>query len=701
MAEEKYGQRSNEDLNALYRDADDCDKEIFAEMRSNLLLISGDHYNKFRSSFYRRVRDSRELTEEQKLRLTKNHTQKIVKTYVNNIISMAPGVGFEPKNANELQDQKAAELHHAVWRDACDKYHIESERVDDWCDDFVGIGEVAVKIIWDPNAGTVAGYHQMVSEDGIAQVDEAGNPVPDMSRPVMSGAFIFEDIYGFNLLRAPEAKSMSESPYLILRKMVDVKVLKGQFPDKEKEIQGSIDETMTVFDTNKNQFVKAGKQAMVTEFYFRPCMEFPRGYFYIKVKETILAEGELPGGIFPIVVRQLEKIQTTPRGRSIVKTMRPYQIEINRAASKIAEHQITLGDDKLLIQNNTKISEGVALPGVRSVNYTGMEPKVLAGRDGSQYLAYMQAQIVEMYQVLGVMEDSAENQNGQLDPYTMLFRAASQKKRFQRYIRRFEAFLCDVARTYLALAKLYLPEDAVIRAIGKPEVVNISEFKNSNDLSYEIIVEAQAEDIETKMGKQLVLNHALQYVGQKMSPDDIGKLMRQMPYANFDASFDDFTMNYDAATNLILSLERGETPYLNQADDFVYLAKRLVSRTRQADFKFLPEPIKAAFDQTIAACNQAEAKRAIQLQRLQSGFIPTGGFMAKCDLYVADPADPTKTKRMSFPSQSLEWLMQQIEAQGVSLDALQAAGPAVQAGVGAAMPENSPAPSQGQMTAPA
>ncbi len=33
----------------------------------------------------------------------------------------------------------------------------------------------------------------------------------------------------------------------------------------------------------------------------------------------------------------------------LVKQLRPYQEEINRAASKIAEHQRTLGDDRLLL----------------------------------------------------------------------------------------------------------------------------------------------------------------------------------------------------------------------------------------------------------------------------------------------------------------------------------------------------------------
>src|SRR5271166_1967332 len=98
-------------LNALYRDGDSVDQEVLAEYRSNLLLIAGEHYNRRQSSFYRRIRDSRELSQEQKMRLTKNHIQKIVKTYVNNILSADPNVGFTPKEESSIQNQKQAQMH--------------------------------------------------------------------------------------------------------------------------------------------------------------------------------------------------------------------------------------------------------------------------------------------------------------------------------------------------------------------------------------------------------------------------------------------------------------------------------------------------------------------------------------------------------------------------------------------------------------
>ena len=72
-----YKKPNISELNQYYLDAESADQSIFADMRSNLLLVSGDHYNKSQSSFHKRLRDNKEVSQEQKLRLTKNHIQNI------------------------------------------------------------------------------------------------------------------------------------------------------------------------------------------------------------------------------------------------------------------------------------------------------------------------------------------------------------------------------------------------------------------------------------------------------------------------------------------------------------------------------------------------------------------------------------------------------------------------------------------------
>lgn len=673
-------------LNALYLDGDSVDQEIFAEMRSNVLLVGGEHYNRRQSSFYRRIRDSRELSQEQKLRLTKNHTQKICKTYVNQILSAAPGVGFEPKEESNLQDQKSAELNHAVWMDAMERYNLD-DLVDDWADNFVEVGETALKIFFDPDGGPIRGYSQAADENGSPMVNENNEPVPDMDSPVYHGEFIFEEIYGFNLLRPPECKDMRKASWLCIRKMADIEPLLARYeddPDKVKMIVAGMDETFLIFDGARGGFRKATNQAFMREFFFRPCPKYPEGYFFITTREGILDKGPLPGGLFPIIFQPFDKIQTTPRGRSPIKYLRPYQAEINRSASKIAEHQITLGDDKLIIQNGTKVSAGVALPGVRSVNITGQVPTVLQGRSGAQYLEYMNSQIDEMYKVANVLEQE-QDQQAQMDPYTMLFRSASQKKKFQRYIKRIEKFLKEACKLYLRLAKIHMNEDQVIHAIGKTEQINIEEFKATEDIAFKIKIIAQAEDVETKLGKQLAINHILQYAGSQLKPEDLGKLIRQMPYANFEADFDDITIDYDSIRNDILALDRGKQPPVHPYDEHPYIIKKLTQRMRQADFDFLNPEIQNNYKMKVQLHEKLEAQKQMQLQRAEQGYIPTGGYLVGCDFYVNMPNDPSKTKRIRLPYEALTWLVQHLESQGNSLAELESMNQGAQAQIAGMM----------------
>jgi hypothetical protein len=672
-------------LNGYYTDGDGCDQEVFAEMRSSILLIAGEHYSKKRSMFYRRIRDTKDLTHEQRIRITKNHVRKICQVYANNILAPNPGVGFSPKDNKSMHDMKVAELHKSVWYDAVHKYNLD-DKMDDWVDSFIGTGEINLKLFYDPSLGSVTGYEAKLDEEtGEVAWDEMGMPIADETKPVMSGEFVFEEIYGFNMLRPPECKDLRKAEWIGIRKMVNrpeaVRLAKGNDDLIAKLVAGQ-DETYVIFDALNGGYKKSNKQVMIREYYFRPSTLFPDGYFYITTKEGILAEGPLPGGLFPIISIQFDKIPTTPRGRGPVKTMRPYQAEINRAGSKMAEHQITLGDDKLIIQNGQKASEGARLAGVRMVTVTGQAPTILAGRSGAQYLEYMQAQITELYQVMMVAETS-EDQNLQLDPYVMLFRAAKDKKKFQRYIKRFEKFLIEVAKLYIALAKIHLPDDAVIMAIGKNEQVNIAEFRKYPDTCCEVNIESQAEDIETKLGKQLVINQALQYVGSKLERDDIGKLMRASPMADFDEIFDDFTLDYDKAENEMLALDRGELPPVGPNDNHVYMIKRLTNRQSKPDFRFLPPAVQNNYQVKIQIHNQMEAANQMQIQRAESGFIPTGGGLIACDYYVQDPANPNsaQTRRARIPYQAVQWLIEQLSSQGASQDQLEAMNSNQQAGV--------------------
>jgi hypothetical protein len=683
------------DLNKLFSEGESADREVFAEMRSNILLVAGEHHSKRSPRWSERIRDTRSISETQKLRLTKNHVHKISRHYKNNILEFAPGVAVEPKDTTNMQDEKDAKLNHAVWEDAVDRYKL-SEKIPRWGGEFIDIGEVAVKVFFDPNKGDFKGYQQLVDEEGNPQFDEMGQPLPDEESPQFEGAFVFETIFGFNLIRPAGIKSMEEAPWLGVRKMVDTEELQHLYkddPEKLKFIHDSPKEDFIVFDANKGEYVKTKNQVLVQECYWKPCYDYPQGYYYIFTKDGILEEGELPEGIFPIVWQGFDVFPTAPRGHSIIKVARPYQAEINRASSAMATHQITIGDDKLIYQAGTKLAPGALLPGVRGITFQGAAPQILAGRDGGQFLPYIEKQIEEMYDAVMMEEENQEMPASNLEPYTLLYTSLRQRKKYGTYGEKFERFLCGVAELYLTLAKIYLSDEQLLIAIGKDEQSNIPEFRKTTKLSYQVKIVPQNDTIETQLGKQMTFSHVLQYVGGQLDKDSIGKMIRNMPFSNTDESLSDLTMDYDISQNVMLAIERGEMPDVHEYENHTYMAKTLTARCKKPDFKFLPQPVQQVYAARIEQHEQILADQAQKLIDAKNEAIPTGGALIACDLYTQDPKDPMKAaKRARIPYQALDWLVQQLEAQGQGLEKLEHMDQATQAGIASKVLQKNPLP---------
>jgi len=688
--------KSVEDLNSMFRKAEDADRTLFAEMRSNVLLASGEHYSKKNNRFWNRLRDSRLLNVNKKLRLTKNHLQRITKIYRNNLLKYAPGVKCTPQLDKEMQDVKDAEMHQAVWEHVKKQTNYK-KNVASWAKSFIDIGECATKIFYDPNKGDLIGYEPLLDpftgqpvmenqqmqemfnpetgEVALMPIEGTGNPVPDQNKPVFSGQLVHERILPFNLLRDPDAKSMDDSAWLCVRKMTSYSVLKrelkemGRYDDCDK-LEKNRDETFLVFDGSNGKYEQSKNQVLLREFYFKPSKEYPNGYFYIATKSFIVHEGELPGGIFPIEWEGFDEIETTPRKRSIIKQLRPYQAEINRAASQAATQQITLGDDKLVVNSSAKIEHGSTLPGVRVIktNTIGSNGgvSVIPGRAGDQFAAYILGQIDEMYKVANVDEDYAKKENGNMDVWATLFGSIRNKKEFSIYSDCFESFLVGVCKKSLELARYHYPDNEIIQMVGKKEQVNMEEFRRTGSLNYRIEIEPSTDDAESIMGRQMMINHALQYVGNQLEREDIGKMLKESPMGNFNSAFDDFTVDYENAKNDILQLERGQIPNLNKYENTQYKIRAIVHRMKQADFQYLDEGVQAVFDQYLQTCEQVEAQKAAEIQRAQAGFIPDSGGLITLN-GVKDPEGNV----LRVPYAALEWLVAKLAEQGMMQEQLQ------------------------------
>lgn len=662
------------DLNKQYEEGVSIDRRLFAEQRSNVLLYSGEHYSRSDSRIWGPIRESAKLDNSTKIRIVKNHVQKICNNKIDGILTYAPGVAIGPRNEKELQDQKSAELHHSVWSFLKDKNKLDEE-IEHWAHDFVIQGEIFLKVFWNPFKGRIIAYNQATTKSGTPLWDEepaedgSTEGIPKQGKPIYSGALDYTRMYSFNMIRDSRARSINDSPWLCYQQLMPIEEAKrfcGGDPEKEKYVSGNEADSndYIAFDIGDRRYVETKEQALILEWFYKPSPDFPNGYYVMSTKSGVIHEMELPGGIYPVIYAGYSEMSNTPRHYSPIKVMRPYQAEINRCASKIVEHQITLGDDKVISPLGGRMTQGATLPGIRHFQANG-EPTVIPGRTGMQYMDWLNDSISELYQVSDEPEADDEKPVN-LDAYTLLYRSMQQKKRHSKNASKFERFLKNVCETSLETYRFYAQEDDLIPVIGRTERVNITEFKNADPLFYQIKLSEQTEDAESKLGQTLQINQLMQYAGKNLTKQDLGRMMRNAPFTNKERMFEDWTLDYDNATNDVLALDRGQYPPARRYDDHEYQVKMLEARVSKSDYQFLHPHVQAQYDKKIDEHNQIIAYNAQQLQIAQSGFIPADGPLAPVDVYVQDPSSPEKTQRARVPIGALEWLIAKLQQQGIN-----------------------------------
>jgi hypothetical protein len=138
------------------------------------------------------------------------------------------------------------------------------------------------------------------------------------------------------------------------------------------------------------------------------------------------------------------------------------------------------------------------------------------------------------------------------------------------------------------------------------------------------------------------------------------------PFKGNEDLFSGPLQDFESAKNMVLSLDRGMDMPISKNDDPTYMIKRLVGRTRKADFFTLDPIVHQLYDKKITEYEQLEAFQLQADKEAQSELIPTGGVLAKCDFYVTVPTSNggTTSRRAEIPMDSIKWLMDRIEKQG-------------------------------------
>jgi hypothetical protein len=652
------------ELNKHFSDSKTQLNEHLAEARTNVNLFAGNHFHKQGSKFTRSLEQSG-ANAETKIRVTKNHTNTICKHIINSILNLAPTGVILPKNPSEIQDQKAAEIHSSILEDFKYRNKLKSH-IRRWVHDYVINGEVFVNQFWDPSMGQRLGQEIHVDPETGEQ----------SATDTFEGDVVLERIWSWDVRQDPAAKSFEEAAWIGYEKMLHLDKILKMFGDSEeirKACQSDMDETYKVFDSSSASYKDSKGMILLRQMYFRPCLDYPQGYFVFFTKEKILAEGPLPtdsnGNVFfPIKHVGFDEVPTSARSVSIIRQIRPDQMEVNRCASAIALTQMTVGFDKMIAPTGGEIQADSQKAGIRIIRVPGgkQSTDIIPGRNGDQFLNTMTSAISEMYSKTGVPEQYQEKTQD-ADMLASLYKNERQKVRYSLYADKFSDFLIDIIETTLKLKKAYMPDGSYIRAVGKAEFVNIAEFRAADDIGFQIKVEPGTDDLESRYGKHMALTNMMQYLGGSLDKTTTGMVIKNYPFSNIEEISSQFTKSYDNAKNIMLALDRGENPPISAVDDADYIRNTLNNRMRKPDFQFLDQRIQAQYHDQLTQYNNQYTENMRSVQRAEQGFIPFDGPMVPVEgMYetVTGSNGQPKSARMQLPQVAIKWLADQLKAQG-------------------------------------
>lgn len=692
-------------LEEVYRRSKSAYSRFYNEAKTNVMIYGSDHYAKLSDNIRKTVERAYRtvLSEEERKKLTLNLIQIIIDRKVNKVISMAPGCMASPYKSDDIHQVKDAKLSDSVLRSIKQANDWTSLSVNSVYDYFI-IGEVWANTYYDFDKGDRYGFEKVQQEVQDPMTGEIiMQEVEDPTKPMFTGEVVTELINGYDVFIEEGVDKINDSAWVGVEKLVHkntVKYMLQNDPDKTPEEKKKLiemlkastgEEDYSLFDRKKGLSVSNKNLVLMKYFYFKPSPVFVNGKIFIKVKNEIFWNIELQKDIngkpiFPISSRICKRMPGIARGISPIRAGRSPQNELNRCYSKIAEHQVTLGDDKIVTAFAEGLSEGEKLQGIRHIQVgKGFDTfKHIPGRTGEQYIPFLEFNA--KYLFMTMEEDPEDNENaGQADIKATLYKSMAKKMKYVLNAKDIEEFFIDISKKQLELAKSYYPDEKIIQAVGTCESVNIKEFKNLGPLAYNVKIEAASDDLETLFAKYLQLTESIQYASKEIGPERIGYILKEFPFIDGDAIFGKLVLDDKEADNIVLALDRGEYPPISAHDNNQEIVKALVRRRRRGDWKMikdkdtgipLPVPMVGTATVEFNYQMQYEARQQIiedqfeQERAIKAGMIPMDGPLVPVGYWVNEPkaTGGVKSVQAKVPVNLIKWAVEQAAKQGAYIE---------------------------------
>jgi hypothetical protein len=329
----------------------------FLTQMDNLLLYKGIQWLSPDRGQNRQL-DGINYAQNRSPRVVVNHLGDFVTQWVSRLTRYRPTVGIYPARADEsdADDAKIAKnvLDYIWYLNDIDAVTQEFAR------HLKIFGEAYCWIRWDKNAGPISPIAIQAGDKKVPLLDSKGQPVKSaegdpmyIDKKIHIGEIEYDVEAPWHVFDMPCHKR-KDIDWSIRWSLVDVNVLKAQYPDQADDIKAS-QETSSIYSAYRFDAGRFKNSCVVYELYHRSSEFLDKGRYIKRIKGCILENMDLPydHGQIPYVYMGDIEVPDQIRGTSFFQQLFPIQHQINAVSSLIYKALVLFSHPKYTIQEGS------------------------------------------------------------------------------------------------------------------------------------------------------------------------------------------------------------------------------------------------------------------------------------------------------------------------------------------------------------
>lgn len=435
----------------------------------------------------------------------------------------------------------------------------------------------------------------------------------------------------FQIFPDPLAETFDEIEWLVEESIVSADYVRDRYkvavePDTPAN-PGVVQTQLMPFGSQSGAY----KGVKLMELWRKPCGRYPNGYTATWTGKQLLEENDRPFDPMPYVMFRGIDLPGRFWGTCISEQMRDAQTEKNKTHSQLAENRNRIGNptliaDRTAIGDPDEFERQASQPGgVLYVDPTSQDPfpRYLSA---PEMPAYVEQLLDRQEQELQEISGQHDVSNAQVPPGVT---AASAINLLQEQddtmlgpsIIDMAAALSDLGSKILRLTARFYDDQRTIALATDNDGWKIFDFRGAM-LKDHTHVECQVGSLipQSTAAKQAFIQSIITLFlqnGQAVPAKNLARAFRDMQIGGAEHLVDEYSRNEEQIQRENSLLAQGQLLPINNYDDDDAHIDGHQDFQRQPRYQRMPDPVKAVFEQHVAAHRQRQADQQAAEQQVQ------------------------------------------------------------------------------------